>query len=138
MDNKSSFSTNIPVSWFNFITHMLLTPGKFGWTMHLLKSELWKLLTANCDSKDTMLFHIPDECATSKAPICKDIMLGGGKENEGISPAAHSSSGAGNPLMQVSPNRVVLLPMGKAISRKRRDKETLAETEVRRSDRIRK
>ena len=63
---------------------------------------------------------------------------GNDKENDGISPAAHSSSEAGSPLMQVSPNRVVLLPMGEAISRKRKDKEPLVETEVRRSDRIKK
>ena len=83
-----------------------------------------------------MLFHIPDGCATSQAPTCKEIMQGLGKENEGISHAAHSSTGASSPLQQVSPNKV--LPLGEAISRKRREKELMVETEVRRSDRIKK
>ena len=61
-----------------------------------------------------------------------------GKENEGISPAAHSSSGAGSPLKQVSHNCAIQLPLGEAVSRKRRDKEPLVEIEVRRSDRIKK
>ena len=29
VDNKNSFYANIPVSWFNFIVHLLLTPDKF-------------------------------------------------------------------------------------------------------------
>lgn len=131
-----TFKIENPVSWFNFIIHLLLTPDKFGWTMHLLKSDIWKLLTANCKQEETLLFHIPDGCATSQAPTCKYFTLDLGKENEGISPAAHSSTGAGSPLQQVSPNKA--LPLGEAISRKRREKEPMVETEVRRSDRIKK
>ena len=71
---KNTFKIEIPVSWFNFIIHLLLTPDKFGWTMHLLKSNLWKLLTVNCDNEETILFHIPDGCITSQAPTCKEIM----------------------------------------------------------------
>ena len=96
------------------------------------------MLTANCDTEETILFHIPDKPATSQAPSCKEIMMGLGKENEGISPAAHSSSGAGSPLQQVSPNKVIQLSLGEVVSRKRRDKEPLVETQVRRSDRIKK
>ena len=108
----NTFKIDIPVSWFNFIIHLLRTPDKFGWTMHLLKSELWKMLTTNCESEETILFHIPDGCVTTLAPSCKVIMLGLGKENEGISPTAHSTSGAGSPLKQVSPNKVMNLPLG--------------------------
>ena len=96
--------------------------------MHLLNSDLWKLLIVNCDNEETILFHIPDGYITSQAPTCKEIMQGMGKENEGISPAAHSSSGAGSPLQQVSPNKIILLPPGEATSKKRREKEPLVET----------
>ena len=75
----NTFKIEIPVSWFNFIIHLLLTPDKFSWTMHLLKSDVWKILTANCTQEDTMLFHIPDGCSTSQAPTCKEIMQGMGK-----------------------------------------------------------
>src|SRR3954464_6956816 len=57
---KSTFKIDIPVSWFNFIIHLLLTPDKFGWVMHLLKSDMWKQITANCDSEETISFHIPN------------------------------------------------------------------------------
>ena len=30
LESRSSFSTNIPVSWFNFIVHLLLSPDKFA------------------------------------------------------------------------------------------------------------
>jgi hypothetical protein len=33
---------------------------------------------------------------------------------------------------------VIILPLGEAVSKKRRDKEPLVETEVRRSDRVKK
>jgi hypothetical protein len=31
---------HIPVSWFSFITLMLMTPKKFDWTVHFLNSSL--------------------------------------------------------------------------------------------------
>lgn len=40
-DGNNCFSVNIPVCWFNFIVHLLMTPDKFGWTLHMLKSTLW-------------------------------------------------------------------------------------------------
>ena len=46
LDNKSSFSANIPVSWFNFIVHLLLSPDKFDWTVNMLKSRMWELVSA--------------------------------------------------------------------------------------------
>ena len=76
------------------------------------------MLIANCESKETILFHIPDGRGTTQAPSCKEIMMGLGKENEGISPAAYSSSGAGSPLKQGSPNKVIILPPGKLYNEK--------------------
>ena len=85
-----------------------------------------------------MTFCIPDKCSVSQAPLCKlQSPAGFNKENAGCSPAAHSSSGAGSPLKMVSPTNVILLPAGEAISRKRRGKGPLVETQVRRSGRIR-
>ena len=135
---SNTFKIDIPISWFNFIIHLLLTPDKFGWITKLLKSELWTLLTANCSTEETISFHIPDTCSTSQAPSCKDFMQGSGKENEGISLAAHSSNGTGIPLQQVSPNKILILPLVEVVSRKRKDKEPLVETEVRRSDSIKR
>lgn len=137
-EEASSFAAEIPVSWFNFILNLLLTPHKFGWTLHLLKSPLWLIWTENCTSEQTMTFIIPDTCSVSQAPVCKmNSPLGHDKENAGISPAAHSSSDAGSPLKRLSPSNIILLPAGEAISRKRRGKGPLVETQVRRSDRIR-
>ncbi|XP_073359845.1 uncharacterized protein [Aegilops tauschii subsp. strangulata] len=84
--------------------------------------------SSNCESEECFIFHIPDCCNTSQVPVCKLVQGGNDKENEGISPAAHSSSAVGSPLKLASPN-VILLPLGEATSRKRRDKGPLVETE---------
>jgi hypothetical protein len=61
---------DIPVSWFNFITLMLLTPEKFDWAKSFLSSQLWDILKEPMISEDIVQFSIPDKCATSKAPLC--------------------------------------------------------------------
>ena len=85
-----------------------------------------------------MTFLIPDTCAVNQAPVCQNIISASQyKENDGVSPAAHSSSQASSPLKRISPNNIILLPVGEAISRKRRGKGPLVETQVRRRGRIR-
>lgn len=136
--DDSTFKISIPVSWFNFIIHLLLTPDKFGWTLHLLKSSLWQLLTAICGSEEFIDFHIPETCSVTQAPSCKMASpKDNEKENQGDNPALPSPTVVGGPLQQVSPNKVFLPTLGEAGTRKRRDKGPLIETEVRRSGRIR-
>ena len=134
MDNKSSFSTNIPVSWFNFIVHLLLSPDKFEWTVNMLKSGMWELVSAVENMEDAFIFHIPHKCPTSHAPICQAITIEDqlnkdmGKENSGL---------ASN--VQDVESQDLLQPFGSDNLRKRRSGKTpLIETEVRRSDRIKK
>ena len=131
LESRSSFSTNIPVSWFNFIVHLLLSPDKFAWTVNMLKSGMWELFTAVENMDQAFLFHIPDKCPTSHAPICQAMEEGTqvkGKENIGV---------AAN--MQDVESQALLQPFGQDNLRKRRSGKTpLVETEVRRSDRIKK
>jgi hypothetical protein len=107
----------IPVSWFNFITLMLLTPEKFDWTKNILNSALWKILldNGNESKEDTISFIIPDKCSVTQAPNCKLAKLDNADDlvDEGIP--------------QTTPS---------APKRKRRGKGPLVESEVRRSPRI--
>jgi hypothetical protein len=112
----------IPVSWFNFITLMLLTPEKFDWTKKFLNSALWKLLLDNANKEETISFIIPDKCHVTQAPHCKiseidntDEVDTEAKDKEERSPS------------MVTPS---------APKRKRRGKGPLVESEVRRSPRI--
>jgi hypothetical protein len=61
----------IQVSWFNFITLMLLTPEKFDWTIFFLNSALWKILldNGNESKEDTISFIILDKCSVTQAPL---------------------------------------------------------------------
>jgi hypothetical protein len=113
-ENKQK-TLEIPVSWFNFITLMLLTPEKFDWTKKFLNSALWKIFLDNDSKENTISFLIPDNCSVSQAPPCKLAML-------------DSSSDEMEELSsQVPPS---------APKRKRRGKGPLVEREVRRSPRI--
>ena len=79
-----------------------------------------------------ILFHIPDKCPTSHAPICQAIEehLAKDKDKENIGVAAN---------MQDLESQALLQPFGQDNLRKRRSGKTpLVETEVRRSDRIKK
>jgi hypothetical protein len=69
-NNDSISLVDIPASWFNFITLMLLTPEKFDWAKGFLSSQLWDILKEPMHKKDTVKFAIPDKCVTTKAPTC--------------------------------------------------------------------
>jgi hypothetical protein len=58
----------IHVSWFNFITLMLLTPENFDWTSRFLRYPLWDCVSATYTNEQVFLFHIRDKCVSSLAP----------------------------------------------------------------------
>ena len=129
MESRTSFSTNIPVSWFNFIVHLLTSPDKFAWTVTILKSGMWELFTAMENMDQAFMFHIPDKCPTSHAPICQ-AMKDEVKDKENIGVSANRQDVESQALLQ---------PFGQDNLRKKRNGKTpLVETKVRGSDRIKK
>jgi hypothetical protein len=58
----------IPVSWFNFITLMLVTPEKFDWTINFLQSSLWEFIKEPIIDERTVAFKIPEKCSVQVAP----------------------------------------------------------------------
>jgi hypothetical protein len=52
----------IPLSWFNFITLMLVTPKIFYWIDHFLNSSLWDIIKEQIQNELTITFVIPDKC----------------------------------------------------------------------------
>jgi hypothetical protein len=106
---------DIPVSWFNFITLMLLTPEKFDWTKGFLSSQLWDILKEPLLKEDTVRFVIPDKCATTKAPSCVSLS----EINELAVPTTPSE------VAPFTPKR-----------KRREGKVPLVESEVRRSPRL--
>ena len=109
-----------------FLVHLLISPEQFDSALKLLNSPLWSMITEN-DVEEHFIFEIPDYCPVSQAPACKssgkdehDLLLGN-KENE--------ASGK-NALVHMEEQHGL-------ISKKRRGKATLVDTDVSRSDRIR-
>lgn len=126
---QNTLSVQIPVSWFNFIIHLLMTPDKFGWTIHMLKSPLWELLTSPDKPEDSITFYIPDKCQVSQPPVCQHAAT----DNQEKHTEGDSSNQEGNM------EQALLLPFGADNTRKRRGGKTpLVVSEVRRSDRISK
>jgi hypothetical protein len=115
-DGKSNKAiVDIPVSWFNFVTLMLLTPEKFDWTKHFLSSQLWEILKEPISTEDSIKFVIPDSCTSTKAPVCITMSV----QEEGFSPPTSKEALPSTP------------------KRKRREgKGALVESEVRRSPRL--
>jgi hypothetical protein len=65
----------IPVSWFNFITLMLVTTERFDLTVHFLKSSLWDIIKEQIQNEHTITFVILDKCLVQHAPSCKMSLL---------------------------------------------------------------
>ena len=116
-DNHSVI--DIPVSWFNFIIMMLLTPEKFNWIKGFLNSSIWDLIQQGNESYQCFKFVIPEACVLEQAPACK-IQIG--LESEALSQDSSTT------LENNIPNDVHV--------RKRRGKGPLMEDEVRRSPRL--
>ena len=51
-----------------------MTPDKFGWTIHMLKSTMWELLFEVEGNEQAITFYIPDKCPASH-PICQTTTL---------------------------------------------------------------
>jgi hypothetical protein len=134
-NEASSIGTNvfqIPVSWFNFITLMLLSPEKFDWTKGFLCSPLWNILSEADTHEDFVTFVIPEKCCVQQKPTYKiselvdeEKSLDSGKfpsdKEEGLEGLAD----------QAPPNITPHAP-----KKKRRANVNLVESEVRRSPKI--
>ncbi|XP_037427312.1 uncharacterized protein LOC119292652 [Triticum dicoccoides] len=97
-------------------------------------SGMWELVSAVENMDHAYIFYIPHECPASHAPICQAMDIEGqlskvkGKENIGLASNLHDVE-----------SQELLQPFGSENLRKRRSGKTpLVETEVRRSDRIKK
>ena len=117
--NNNDSVINIPVSWFNFIIMMLLTPEKFNWTKGFLKSPIWDFIQQGNESYQCFKFVIPEACVLEQAPAFKlqdcldtDVM------KQDFSPAKENTI------------------FNDVHVRKRRGKGPLMEDEVRRSPRL--
>jgi hypothetical protein len=115
--SSGSVSTyEIPISWFNFVTLMLMTPVKFDWAKGFLSSQLWNIIKEPIESKKTIYFVILDKCVVNQAPVCKLIEEAHEVANNNTKP---------DEIVPLSPKR-----------KRREGKVPLVESEVRRSPRL--
>jgi hypothetical protein len=54
---------------------MLVTPERFDWTIHFLKSSLWGIIKEQFQYENTIPFVILDKCLVQQAPSCKLSLL---------------------------------------------------------------
>ena len=110
-----------------------MTPDKFKWTVNMLKSPLWELLAEVEGTMDSILFHMPNKCLTTQAPICQQAMVDSQQQDTNKENAGDSSN------QQDLDSLALLQPFGAENSKKRRGGKTpLVETEVRRMIELKK
>jgi hypothetical protein len=117
----------IPLSWFNFISLMLLSPKNFDLAKGFLCSPLWNILTESKNIEDSVTFVIPEKCCVQQKPSCKISEIY--EEDEALTGMA--SADKEDTVEQDIPSVTPAAP-----KKKRRANLNLVESEVRRSPRI--
>lgn len=118
----------VPLDWVDFICATLLTPDKFEWAKMFLKSPMWHIIREGAQHKDYLNFYIPESCPISEAPICSQVPTGG---DEG----PFSSPPKGSPDKEDVPEEIAFCS-STATQGKRKHRAPVAESEVRRSERL--
>jgi hypothetical protein len=119
----------IPASWFNFITLMLLSPGKFDWVKGFLCSPLWNILSESENNEASVTFVIPEKCCVQQKPSCKISEI---SKEEGCLDTSKDIADKEEELV----DQVLLNVTPAAPKKRRRANVNLVESEVRRSPRI--
>ena len=116
--------------WADFITLALLTPDNFEWAKALLSSQLWHYILEGANKSQCRPFLMPVTCLSQHAPNCKM------QEMEQVASSVTAfSTPQSKPAVAPKP----ILPSTTTtvyVSKKRKEKAHLVDTEVRRSDRL--
>jgi hypothetical protein len=112
----------VPVSWFNFITLMLVTLEKFNWAKSFLSSALWKIILEEAVKEESIKFIIPDKCSVQFNSSCR--LLDSSEEENAAEDVGGLQVLGEEPSTPLAPRR------------KRIPNSLLVEYEVRRSPRI--
>ncbi|TVU03589.1 hypothetical protein EJB05_50906, partial [Eragrostis curvula] len=126
----------IPNEWVSFMLSMLMSPQKYEWTKSILISKAWEVIKKYSDGEDSMLFNIPNVCPLNTPPKCQ--LLGdtysGKKQCAEIE--KETSQEMSTPLDQQKMQGIC--SSATILKEKYGCTAALVETEVRRSNRIKK
>lgn len=65
-----SVTFEIPQSWSDFFTVLLLNPARFEWAKTFITSKAWELIVSYCPQKHGRQFALPPQCPTTNAHKC--------------------------------------------------------------------
>ncbi|XBI25571.1 hypothetical protein VPH35_050478 [Triticum aestivum] len=112
------------VDWANFLSAVLLTPGKFAWAKQFINSQVWEIITWGSTCLYTLPFAIPQSCSTENTLCTLSQQLHDKMEQEASSPLPTASTDS------ITASSTSALQK----NRKRKDKAPLVETEVNEKD----
>jgi hypothetical protein len=112
----------VPVSWFNFITVILVTPEKFNWAKYFLSSALWKIILEESAQEESIKFIVPEKCSVQFKSSC--CLLDSSEEENAAENVGGLQVLGEEPSTPLAPRR------------KRRPNSLLVESKVRRNPRI--
>ena len=117
---------HVPIVWFIYITLALSSPDSFELCNELLNSQMWHIIADKNLHDEFMCFHLPDSCPLSQAPSCQNH----DKEDDELTDSASTRN------LESPPVAAMLEAHTIQYRRKRREKASIVEFEVRRSCRI--
>jgi hypothetical protein len=62
----------VPKSWCDFITIMLLSPGRFDWTKFFLGSKTWNMIQMDRGTEAMTTFSLPQHCPIKHKFFCSN------------------------------------------------------------------
>jgi hypothetical protein len=68
----SSRGIQVPRSWRDFFTNVLLHPDKFAWAKTFLESKAWEMIASVKDGEMCFSFSIPTNCPLQLPIRCSD------------------------------------------------------------------
>jgi hypothetical protein len=129
-DDVSDGNVAIPSHWVNFFTARLLSPEDFPWAKDFLQSSMWKLIQELERTCPSQMFVLPAKCPSTSTPKCflSEIVPSVSKGYSTPQPLLNRDCSIDDHASSTSVLHV----------RKKGRKTPLVESEVRRSDRIKK
>ncbi|TVU17769.1 hypothetical protein EJB05_33825, partial [Eragrostis curvula] len=145
---SSSAVVEIPADWLNFFTTMLLSPTHFSWAKNFLSSKAWDIFNSKVDNDRGLKFSLPSLCpkdgpVTCLAGLTDETTSYPGEGTHDLNVTATNSEtyqdNRATPVNTKSAASTLNLSKTVPIIRKKTTcKVAIVETDVRRSDRLKK
>ncbi|TVT99539.1 hypothetical protein EJB05_55088, partial [Eragrostis curvula] len=148
-NGSSNAVVEVPADWLSFFTTMLLSPTHFSWAKNFLSSKAWDIVTNRVDCDRGLKFSLPLLCPKDGPVPCLTESLDEAASNTNIEQTDASTTAATDSETSQDINATPLKAFATSCTTKHSNtvpvirkkiscKVAIVETDVRRSDRLKK